>query len=95
MIVTGIDKKIETALIEKFDVSSIEQGILDRFIPAKTPDTPIVSPVSTNPDIKKDTKNMNISSVSLNVANPTQAPEIPASLTNWINSNPLTMASLK
>ncbi len=95
MIVTGIDKKIETALVEKFDVSSIEQGILDRFLPAQTPDMPIVSPVSMNPDVKKDTKNMNIPSVSLNVANPIEAPEIPASLTNWINSNPLTMASLK
>jgi len=95
MIITGIDKKIETALVEKFDVSSIEQSILDRFIPAKTPDAPIVSPVSMNPDVKKDNKNMNIPSVSLNVANPIEAPEIPASLTNWINSNPLTMASLK
>lgn len=95
MIVTGIDKKIETALVEKFDVSSIEQGILDKFLPAKTPDTPLASPVSTIPDIKKDTKSINIPKVSLNVANPTDAPEIPASLTNWINSNPLTMASLK
>ena len=84
MIVSGIDKKIETRLIEIFDISSIEQGILDRFLPAKTP------------DITNEKKDINpTSEISLNVVNPTQASEIPTSLTNWINSNPLTMASLK
>ena len=37
MIVTGVDKKIETLLIEQFDVTNIEQGILDKFLPVKTP----------------------------------------------------------
>ncbi len=84
LIVTGIDKKIETALIEKFDVTSIEQGILDRFLPATMPSVNQVTPVITPQ-----------SDVTLNIVSPIQAPEFPASLTNWINSNPLTMASLK
>ncbi len=37
---------------------------------------------------KKDTP-------TLSIENPYPAPEIPPSLTEWINSNPLTMQSLK
>jgi cytochrome c biogenesis protein CcdA len=85
LIVTGIDKRIETALIEKFDVTSIEQSILDRFLPVTQPQMNS----SVTPSMTRDPL------VSLNVATPTQAPEFPVSLTEWINSNPLTIASLK
>jgi thiol-disulfide isomerase/thioredoxin len=86
MIVTGIDKKIETVLIETFDVTTIEQSIIERFLPPNLPEnnntTSVAFPKADLP-------------IALNVANPTQAPEIPVTLTNWINSNPLTMAALK
>ncbi len=71
MILTGIDKKIETALIEVFDVSRIEQSILDTIIPAKNPDQTSEKPL--NQEIR------------------VLAPEIPSNLTEWINSDPLTM----
>ena len=90
LIITGIDKKIETAAIEVFDITSIEQGILDRFLPSESPTSPEISIIKAT---NTGANNSNIP--NLNIANPTLAPEIPASLTNWINSNPLTMAKLK
>jgi cytochrome c-type biogenesis protein len=33
LIVTGIDKRIETYLVTHYDVTSIEQGVLDRLMP--------------------------------------------------------------
>jgi hypothetical protein len=90
LIITGIDKKIETAAIEIFDITSVEQGIIERFLPSESPSSPervTIEVTNTGAD------NSNVP--TLNIANPTLAPEIPASLTNWINSNPLTMASLK
>ena len=44
LIVTGIDKKIETYLVTQFDVTSIEEGILDRFLP--------VTPIRENKTIE-------------------------------------------
>jgi cytochrome c biogenesis protein CcdA/thiol-disulfide isomerase/thioredoxin len=75
LIVSGIDKKIETALIEVFDVSRIEQSILDTFIPV-------------NNWVKT-------SEIPLNGETGTLAPEFPQGLTEWINSNPLTMKWLR
>lgn len=96
LIITGIDKKIETAAIEIFDITSVEQSILDRFFPGDTP-TPPLSNSWQQPLVPVDSTTGNAPSnkPTLNIASPTLAPEIPASLTNWINSNPLTMASLK
>ena len=90
LIITGIDKKIQTAAIEIFDITSVEQGIIEKFLPSESPTS---SEVATITDKGTDVENSNIPKLS--IANPTLAPEIPASLTNWINSNPLTMASLK
>ncbi len=94
LILTGIDKKIETYLITQFDVTSIEEGILDRFLPTNLPlenrVTSIENPLSSSIS-QWQKKNI----PKLSIEKPTVAPEIPASLTNWINSNPLTMASLR
>lgn len=90
LIITGIDKKIQTAAIEIFDITSVEQGIIEKFLPSGLPTSP---EVATTRDEGTDVENSNIPKLS--IANPTLAPEIPASLTNWINSNPLTMANLK
>jgi hypothetical protein len=90
LIITGIDKKIQTAAIEIFDITSVEQGIIEKFLPSEPPTS---SEVATIRDESTDIENSNIPKLS--IVNPTLAPEIPASLTNWINSNPLTMVSLK
>ena len=95
LIVTGIDKKIETALIERFDVTSLEQGILDRIIPVAPEHTlSTTAPVKVEPS-GSTAANILIPPVPLSVEHPAPAPEFPASLTEWINSHPLTMASLK
>ena len=90
LIITGIDKKIETAAIEIFDITSVEQGIIERFLPSESPTSPERVTIEVT---NTGANNSNVP--TLNIANPTLAPEIPASLTNWVNSNPLTMASLK
>ncbi len=35
MIISGIDKKVETWVLDRFDVSSLEEGVLDTLIPKK------------------------------------------------------------
>ena len=80
-IITGFDKTIETKVIEKFDISQVEQSILEKFITPKENKVPV-----------EETKNEN-TSLKLNVVNPYPAPEI--ALTEWINSHPLTMKDLR
>lgn len=95
LIVTGVDKKIETYLVTHYDVTSIEESILDRILPSKDTTS---SPTPISPEsgqILHLSWWQNIMKPELNIATPTQAPDIPVSLTNWINSNPLTMVSLK
>lgn len=75
-IMTGIDKKIESVLLEKgFSATRIESAILDRFLDGA--------------DEKTDTD-----SPRMNVASPRYAPEL-VGLTDWINSEPLTLESLR
>ena len=81
-IITGVDKKVETYVLERFDISKVEEGLLDTFMPQQTPEEKDTSTTLTG-----------VSPVKLSVKNPFQAPEI--ALTDWINSNPLTMDSLK
>ena len=81
-IITGFDKTIETKVIEKFDISQVEQSILERFVT-----TPKENQVPV-----EETKNKN-TSFELNVTHPYPAPEI--ALTEWINSHPLTMKDLR
>jgi thiol-disulfide isomerase/thioredoxin len=80
-IITGFDKTIETKVIEKFDISHVEQSILEKFVTPKENQSPI-----------EETKNKN-TSLELNVVNPYPAPEI--TLTEWINSHPLMMKDLR
>ena len=107
-IVTGIDKKIETKAIEYFDLSFVENKLIDAFVPKKG----VQSSQSLNMPASSslwDTKKTDMTSGSmslsgatkvappfpLSVKTPYPAPAIPPELTEWINSNPLTMASLK
>jgi cytochrome c biogenesis protein CcdA/thiol-disulfide isomerase/thioredoxin len=92
LIITGIDKRIETYLVTHFDVTGIEEVLLDRVLPNTSTTPPIVS---IPEQIVHSSGWMTQGQIKLNIDNPTMAPEIPVSLTNWINSNPLTMASLK
>jgi cytochrome c biogenesis protein CcdA/thiol-disulfide isomerase/thioredoxin len=53
-IVTGFDKKVETALItnQPFDVTKIEQGLLEKFMPApKETKTTNLMPIKQAPEI--------------------------------------------
>lgn len=85
MIFTGLDKKIETVLIQKFNINSIEQSILEKVLPPSSNE----SVVSTG--TKKTTENKNTPTLALDGS--AQAPwvELPV----WINSKPLTQESLK
>ena len=161
-ILSGIDKIVEARVLEYFDVSRIESGLLDRLIPVSTPIiSPMVSlpPIPMKPgvipvasmavstgeipkSIEKSPESKVVSQVQttrpgapaiiqtgeprniapsasdpvsislpapepvvsqklslvlpdLSVATPYAAPEIPASLTEWIHSSPLTMKSLR
>jgi hypothetical protein len=94
-IITGFDKKLETIVIAKFDISHVEESIIDRFLTKDTIPLASSSPHSQTVDpvgIQKIPTNMT-QTIELNVANPYTAPEI--ALTNWINSDPLTMNSLR
>lgn len=85
-----MDKRIQTVAIEVFDITKVEQGIIEKFLPSEPPTSPELTTIKN-----LDTTIQNSNVPKLSIANPTLAPEIPASLTNWINSNPLTMESLK
>ncbi len=87
-IITGFDKKIEAAAIEKFDITKLEQSVLEIFIPREW--------VSGDEEWIWSATLESTGSTSPNflIKNPTQAPEL-VWLTSWINSDPLTLASLK
>ncbi len=82
-IITGFDKTLETKLIEKFDISRIEQSLLDSTVTQEKSES--VSSTWSQKTASWD--------IMLNVKNPYLAPEI--ALTEWINSHPLTMQSLR
>lgn len=176
-IISGIDKRIETYVLERFDVSKVESGLLDRFIPPSVPvplppvpvkaeDMPVdplavstgsdmremqkplepppepqivVSVKPTAPVVPAIAEKAELKKVSpivpavvtkvepkkiapivpvpepisppvpepilpakpslpvpdLSITTPYTAPEIPSSLTEWIQSSPLTMKSLR
>lgn len=79
LILTGVDKKIETALVNKgLSATGIESTILDYF----------------TSNTKNTTQSVKSSTVAMNIKNPKVAPEL-RGLNYWINSTPLTLASLK
>lgn len=83
-IVTGFEKAIETAALERFDLQFIERGILDS-VTGDDMDTPVVQAGSS------DDSRMDV--IPYNVSIPYPAPEL--ALSDWINSEPLTMESLR
>jgi thiol-disulfide isomerase/thioredoxin len=96
-IITGIDKRIEQGILDIgfFDVTKLEQRILSSIKPVKsgfgnstTPTTlaPTTPKVANTPARKP--------SFPLKYDGTVTAPEL-AGLSNWINSNPLTLAELK
>jgi cytochrome c biogenesis protein CcdA/thiol-disulfide isomerase/thioredoxin len=62
-IVTGFDKKVETEIIKRspFDVTKVEQGLLDQFMPApkEIKTTSSLSPIKPAPEIKGITQWIN------------------------------------
>lgn len=86
LIVTGIDKKLELMVSSVFDITSIEQSILEKLVPSQKPTIPLTSSIWVTWDQN---------SPQMSIEHPLDAPEFPKELTEWINSNPLTMASLK
>lgn len=99
-IVTGFDKKIQTKAIEYFDITRFESTLIDRYNPSKKMNAllDVNAPTWTNPLVLSGGSpdgSPNTFVPSLSVKVPYKAPAIPPELTEWINSNPLTMESLK
>jgi cytochrome c biogenesis protein CcdA/thiol-disulfide isomerase/thioredoxin len=80
-VITGIDKKIETAILDKgfFDITKVEQKILERNMPDSN---------------SKSQTNSKSQSELFNIDKTVKAPEI-TGITEWINSDPQTIESLK
>jgi cytochrome c biogenesis protein CcdA len=67
-IVTGFDKKVETALITNspFDVTKVEQGLLEKFMPAPKETKSInLTPIKAAPEIKGITQWINSNGTSI------------------------------
>lgn len=85
MIITGVDKKIETALVERgFGVTQIESRLVDD-IGGNMVDQ---EDAATNSDDSDESE-----SVKLNVRNPYIAPALQTG--EWLNTDPLTLESLR
>jgi cytochrome c biogenesis protein CcdA/thiol-disulfide isomerase/thioredoxin len=132
-IISGLDKKVETWVLDRFDVPALEEGVLQKLIPKKdiipevdasaekamvdpgeeSEATPVSQePSNTTPSeipVSLETKSMKTiawndttlpeekqlpTEISLAIDTPFPAPEL-RGLTNWINSDPLTLANLK
>lgn len=92
-IVSGYEQKVESALLARYNVNSTEQSILDRFIP------PLVrrnmAPTSQTVNLPVSHSGTKIAPpFPLSITNPFRAPEL-TGLTDWINSDPLTLEQLK
>lgn len=79
-IITGLDKIVESKVIEKFDVSHIEQSLLEKT-GIENPNTSSIPPHAEGGEVSGNTKKSHT------------APEI--HLKEWINSPPLTMQELR
>ena len=133
-IISGLDKKVETWVLDRFDVPALEEGVLQKLIPKKDiipavdaseektmvdpgEEIEAVIPVSQKPSnatpsempvsletklirtiVENDTtlpKEKKLpKEISLAIDTPFPAPEL-RGLTNWINSDPLTLEGLK
>lgn len=85
VIMTGIDKTLETRIIAGFNINNIEQGILEKILPP-TSEQSAQSPIPTASMAKTDIP-------KLSLDGKTKAPWV--ELGAWINSKPLTIESLK
>ena len=131
MIISGLDKKLETVALEYFNLSFIENQLIDSLVPKKQMSRESFSPAIVTSASSGTPHSLSIGSGSsipsssstdasktgvsppqipsstaispivtpvappfpLSVKTPYDAPEI--ALTEWINSNPLTMKSLR
>ena len=87
VIITGIDKKLETQLIAKFNINNLEQTILEQILP------PTRTSDSTTSAIPDKTSEKNIPKLALDGS--TVAPWVEFPQSQWINSQPLNLNSLK
>ncbi len=85
LISTGIDKDIEAILIGKFNINTFEQNILEKVLPA-SPNGTIALPISGK--ITEDTDKPNLA-----LDGSRDAPWV--NLSEWMNSKPQTLESLK
>lgn len=106
IIITGFDKKISIKAIEYFDITRFESILIDTYMPPKKTNsvrqtiTPAVDPSTWSVDTTSLSpvtvpKNGTLPIPTLSIEMPYPAPAIPPELTEWINSNPLTMDQLK
>lgn len=87
LILTGVDKKIETALVERgLGVTDLEQRLVLKTADDMDMDADESSLIS--PDFRDMQKN------TFNVSPPVDAPEL-TGIQEWINSDPLTLEELK
>lgn len=93
-IITGFDKKVETAILNSgyFDVTKIEQNILEKNMPKEIKLDSTTAPVLGQTNFEKVNSMKSIP--ELNVMNPISAPEIKG-ITQWINSKGESIESLK
>lgn len=92
LILVGIDKKIETALVERgFGITDIEMRLVEGVTTEEEMDVDESSLIS--PDFMPKTENSE-HTADLNVSPPVKAPEL-AGLQAWINSDPTTLEELR
>ncbi len=88
LIITGIDKKIETSLVSRgFGITNLEERLVNDV--SLDMDEAVSNNGKDEPDTKVDAK-----APKMNISNPTDAPELQG-LQAWINSNPTTLEKLK
>jgi cytochrome c biogenesis protein CcdA/thiol-disulfide isomerase/thioredoxin len=98
-VITGFDKKVEAFVLDSgfFDVTKVEEKLLPKkesmILPAVSPSE---KQLNLNPKTMEMIKDyMPAKTIpELNVLNDTQAPEIKG-ISQWFNSDPLTIAGLK
>lgn len=90
LIVLGVDKKIETALVERgFGITALEERLVTDISVDMEDDEMFMEKDDQSRGAEDE-----IEGVDLNVSTPTAAPEL-RGLTNWMNSDELTLEDLE
>jgi len=89
LIITGIDKKIETSLVSRgFGITNLEE----RLVGDASLDMDKEADVMEKEEVPAAIKDLK--ALKMNISNPTDAPELKG-LQSWINSNPTTIEELQ